>query len=180
MTMVPFRLSRRLILGTAPLLAVSLGGGSVAAAESDFDAFMAGVRRDAYAHGIRSATIDIAFRYIQYLPHVIELDHQQPEHKLTFGEYLAKVVTQQRLEDARARLVENWGVLQQVQRRFNVQPRFVVALWGVESSFGKIMGTYSVPAALATLAYDGRRGPMFRAELMSALRILDRGDIRAD
>jgi membrane-bound lytic murein transglycosylase B len=178
--MVPFRLSRRRVLAAAPLLAFSLGGGNAAAAESDFDAFLAGIRRDAYAHGVRAATIDVAFRYIQYLPRVVELDHQQPEHKLTFGEYMAKVVTQQRLDEARTHFVDNWPQLQQVQRRFNVQPRFVVALWGVESDFGKIMGSYSVPAALATLAYEGRRGPMFRAELLSALRILDRGDIRAD
>jgi membrane-bound lytic murein transglycosylase B len=70
--------------------------------------------------------------------------------------------------------------LQQVLQRFRVQPRFVVALWGVESDFGRTMGSYSVPAALATLAYDGRRGAMFRAELIAALKILDQGNIRVD
>jgi membrane-bound lytic murein transglycosylase B len=67
-----------------------------------------------------------------------------------------------------------------VQQRFNVQPRFIVALWGIESDFGKTQGSYSVPAALATLAYEGRRGPMFRGELMSSLKILDQGHIRPD
>jgi membrane-bound lytic murein transglycosylase B len=178
--MMPFRLSRRALLAAAPLLAVPLGGGTAAAAESDFDGFLAEMRRDAVAHGIRPATIDIAFRYIQYLPHVVELDQRQPEHKMTFAEYLDKVVTQQRLDDARHHLVDNWGLLQQVWQRFRVQPRFVVALWGVESDFGRTMGSYSVPAALATLAYEGRRGPMFRAELLAALKILDQGNIRAD
>ncbi len=177
--MMPFRLSRRALLATAPLLAVPLGGGTAAAAESDFYGFLAGIRREAYAQGIRPATIEIAFRYIQYLPHVVELDRKQPEHKLTFTEYLAKVVTQQRLDDARQHLVDNWTLLQRVRQRFNVQPRFVVALWGVESDFGRTMGSYSVPAALATLAYDGRRGSMFRAELIAALKILDRSDVRA-
>ena len=178
--MMPFRLSRRSLLAAAPLLAVPLGGGEAAAAESDFDGFLAGVQREAYAQGIRPATIDIAFRYIRYLPHVIELDRRQPEHKLTFAEYLSKTVTQQRLDDGRQHLVDNWGMLQRVRTRFNVQPRFIVALWGVESDFGRIMGSYSVPAALATLAYDGRRGTLFRAELISALRILDQGNIRVD
>jgi membrane-bound lytic murein transglycosylase B len=178
--MLPFRPSRRAVLAAAPLLAMPLGGGIAAAAESDFNGFLAGLRRDAYAQGIRPATIDIAFRYIQYLPHVVELDHRQPEHKMTFGEYFAKVVTQQRLDDARRHLVDNWGMLQQVRQRFSVQPRFVVALWGVESDFGRTMGSYSVPAALATLAYDGRRGSLFRAELLSALRILDQGNVRVD
>ncbi len=178
--MMPFRPSRRAFLAAAPLLAVSLGGGIAAAAESDFNGFLAGVRRDASAQGIRPATIDIAFRSIQYLPRVIELDRKQPEHKMTFSEYLDKVVTQQRLDDARRHLTENSGLLQQVRTRFNVQPRFVVTLWGVESDFGRTMGSYSVPSALATLAYEGRRGAMFRAELLASLKILDQGNIRAD
>ena len=178
--MMPFRPSRRDVLAAAPLLAVPLGGGVAAAAESDFYGFLAGVRRDAFAQGIRPATIDIAFRYIQYLPHVIELDRRQVEHRLTFAEYLGKVVTPQRLDDARRHLVDNWTLLQRVQQRFRVQPRFVVALWGVESDFGRTMGSYSVPAALATLAYEGRRGPMFRAELIAALKILDQGNVRVD
>ena len=178
--MTPFRLSRRALLAAAPLLAVPLGGGTAAPAESDFNGFLAGLRRDAVAQGIRPATIDIAFRYIQYLPRVIALDRRQAEHKLTFAEYLGKVVTQRRLDDARRHLVDNLELLQRVWQRFRVQPRFVVALWGVESDFGRTMGSYSVPAALATLAYDGRRGAMFRAELIAALKILDQGNIRAD
>ena len=180
MVMMPFRPSRRALLAVAPLLAIPLGGRIAAAAESDFSDFLAEVRRAAFAQGIRPATIDIAFRYIEYLPHVIELDQRQPEHKMTFAEYLEKVVTQQRLDDARRHLVDNWGLLRQVWQRFRVQPRFVVALWGVESDFGRTMGSYSVPAALATLAYEGRRGAMFRAELIAALKILDQGNIRAD
>jgi membrane-bound lytic murein transglycosylase B len=177
---MPFRLSRRALLAAAPLLAVPLGGGTAAAAEGDFNGFLAEMRREAYAQRVRPATIDIAFRYIQYLPHVVELDHKQPEHRMTFGEYLAKVVTQQRLDDGRRHLVDNRVLLRQVQRRFNVQPRFIVALWGVESDFGRTMGNYSVPAALATLAYDGRRGSLFRGELIAALKILDQGNIRVD
>jgi membrane-bound lytic murein transglycosylase B len=150
------------------------------AAESDFNGFLAGLRRDALAQGVRPGTVDLAFRYIQYLPKVIELDQRQPDHVLTFAEFITKVVNPQRIEDARSHLAENWTLLQRVQQRFGVQPRFIVALWGVESDFGKTQGSYSVPAALATLAYEGRRGPMFRSELITALRILDQGHIRAD
>jgi membrane-bound lytic murein transglycosylase B len=71
-------------------------------------------------------------------------------------------------------------LLQRVQQRFNVQPRFIVALWGIESDFGKTQGSYSVPASLATLAYEGRRGALFRGELIVALKILDQGHIRPD
>jgi membrane-bound lytic murein transglycosylase B len=178
--MMPCRVSRRALLAAAPALcAASLGGGAAVAAESGFDDFLAGLERDAHARGIRPGTIAVAFRYIQYLPHVVELDRQQPEQRLTFAEYFAKVVTQQRLDAARQHLVDNAALLARIGRYYDVQPRFIVALWGVESDFGRIMGDFPVPAALATLAYDTRRGPMFRDELLKALRILDDGDIGA-
>lgn len=178
--MMPFRLSRRALLAAAPLLAVPLGGGKAAAAESDFNGFLETMRREALARGIRLGTVDHAFQSIEYLPHVVELDHRQPEHRMTFAEYMAKVVTQEKLDEARRHLADNWPLLWRVWQRFRVQPRFVVALWGVESGFGHTMGTYPVPSALATLAYDGRRGALFRAELIDSLQILDHGDIRFD
>src|SRR5436190_15014012 len=180
MSMMPFRPSRRALLAAAPLLALPLGGGRAIGAESDFSSFLAGLRRDALAQGVRPGTVDLAFRYIQFLPRVIELDQHQPDHTLSFAEFITKVVNPQRIEDARRNLAENLGLLQRVQQRFGVQPRFIVALWGVESDFGKTQGSYSVPAALATLAYEGRRGPMFRGELITSLKIIDQGHIRAD
>src|SRR3954468_19670346 len=180
MSMMTFRPSRRALLAAAPLLALPLGGGRAIGAESDFNSFLAGLRRDALAQGVRPGTVDLAFRYIQFLPRVIELDQHQPDHTLTFADFITKVVNPQRIEDARRNLAENLGLLQRVQQRFGVQPRFIVALWGVESDFGKTQGSYSVPAALATLAYEGRRGPMFRGELITSLKIIDQGHIRAD
>jgi membrane-bound lytic murein transglycosylase B len=177
MSMMPFRPSRRALLAAAPLLAVPLGGGNAAPAGSDFGQFLAGVRRDAVSRGIRPVTVEAAFQQITFLPRVVELDRKQPEHKMTFAEYFQKVVTTQRIDEARQKLTENWPLLQQVWQRFRVQPRFVVALWGVESNFGRTMGTFNVPAALATLAFDGRRGALFRGELLAALKILDQGNI---
>ena len=178
--MMPFRPSRRALLAAAPLLALPLGGGRAIGAESDFSSFLAGLRRDALAQGVRPGTVDLAFRYIQFLPKVVELDQRQPDRTLTFADFITKVVNPQRIEDARRNLAENLGLLQRVQQRCGVQPRFIVALWGVESDFGKTQGSYSVPAALATLAYEGRRGPMFRSEAITSLKIIDQGHIRAD
>jgi membrane-bound lytic murein transglycosylase B len=172
--MAPSRVSRRLIF-SIPILAAT-GRPSTAAANS-FSSFLAGVRRDAAARGVRVLTIDAALRSAQFLPRVIELDRKQPERVMTFGEYLDKVVTPQRVEGGRQQLADNRTLLDAVWRRFNVEPRFVVALWGLESDFGRITGNYSVISALATLAYDGRRSTYFRGELISALRILDQGHI---
>jgi membrane-bound lytic murein transglycosylase B len=178
--MASLRMSRRQIL-TIPVLG-GLGPlmRSAAAAEGDFYSFLAGIRREAAAQGIRPSTIEVALRNTEFLPHVIELDRKQPERQLTFSEYLEKVVTEQRMESARRELAENRVLLDGIWRRFSVEPRFIVALWGIESDFGKVMGNYAVPSALATLAYDGRRSSYFRGELISALRIIDQGHTRAD
>jgi len=177
--MTPFRLSRRAVLAS-PLLAAVQRPGRTLAAEDDFSGFIAGVRRDALAQGIRAGTVDNALRRAEYLPHVIELDRKQPEHTLTLSSFLEKVVTPDKINDGRTELSENWPLLTRVHQRFNVQPRFVVALWAVESDFGKVMGSYSVVSSLATLAFDGRRSSYFRPELIAALRIIDEGNIRAD
>jgi membrane-bound lytic murein transglycosylase B len=178
--MTRVRVSRRLIFALPLLVASGVALRGTRAAEGDFYAFLSGVRRDAGAQGIRTSTIEMALRNAQFLPHVIELDRKQPERVMTFGEYLDKVVSPQRTESARRELADNRVLLDGIWRRFNVEPRFIVALWGIESDFGKVMGNYSVVAALATLAYDGRRSTYFRGELISALRILDQGHIRLE
>jgi membrane-bound lytic murein transglycosylase B len=169
-------MSRRALLA-APLLSIPLGGGKAVAAEGEWNGFLANVRRDAISRGVRAGTVDLVFRYVEYLPKVIELDRHQPEHTKTFAEFIASAVTPQREADGRRALQENWDLLQRVQRTYNVQARFIVALWGIETAFGKITGNYFVPASLATLAYDGRRGSLFRDELLDALKILDEGDV---
>jgi membrane-bound lytic murein transglycosylase B len=174
------RVSRRNICAVPLLAASGLVPGLARAGEGDFYSFLAGVRRDATAQGIRTATVDSALRSTQFLPHVIELDRKQPEQVLTFSEYLDKVVTPQRKEDARRELAANRPLLESIWRRYGVEPPIVVALWGLESDFGRITGNYSVISALATLAYDGRRSSYFRSELIAALRILDQGHIRIE
>jgi membrane-bound lytic murein transglycosylase B len=178
--MTDSRCSRRLVMA-APLLALPLPGFDRSAkatiAGSEFSSFLFAVGREAAAQGVRPATVDLALRYAQYLPHVIELDRHQPEQLLTFTQYLQKTVSPQRVENARRALYDNWGLLTAVYRRYAVDPRFIVALWGMESDFGKITGNYLVVASLATLGFDGRRGSYFRGELISALRIIDAGNI---
>jgi membrane-bound lytic murein transglycosylase B len=173
------RLSRRALLA-ATLLAVPGGAVRVAAAGADFAAFIASVRRDAIAQGVRAGAVDYALNRAEYLPHVIELDRSQPEHTMTLAGFLQKVVTPEKIADGRAALAENWPLLQRVNQRFGVQPRFVVALWAVESDFGKVMGNYKVVSALATLAFEGRRAAYFRPELIDALRIIDQGNVHPD
>jgi membrane-bound lytic murein transglycosylase B len=143
-----------------------------AAAPGDFKAWLQGFRQDAMAQGITAATLDRAFAGVQPVPRILELDHQQPETVLTFAQYIDRVVPPARREAANARYAENKALLDEIGQRYGVQPRFIVALWGIETDFGRNIGTYPVVTALATLAYDGRRAAFFRGELIKALQII--------
>ncbi|HVA35079.1 MAG TPA: lytic murein transglycosylase [Stellaceae bacterium] len=144
------------------------------AAQPEFYDFIQGVRRDALRQGISSATLDRAFAGVAYLPHVIELDRRQPETTLTFQEYIDRVVSPERRERGRELLTENRALLNAVSHKYGVPARFIVALWGIESDFGRLTGNFSEIGALATLAYDGRRSAFFRKELINALVVVQR------
>jgi membrane-bound lytic murein transglycosylase B len=147
---------------------------------ANFNTFLAGVRADAEAKGIKPATLDAAFAKVTHIDRVIELDRKQPEFTLSFDDYLNRVVSPTKVEKGRRMLAENKELLDAVGKRYGVQPRFVVALWGIETDYGRLTGGFPVVAALATLAYDGRRSNYFRGELMNALTILDQGHVKAE
>jgi membrane-bound lytic murein transglycosylase B len=150
------------------------------AAEQDFATWLKGLRSEAAEKGIRAQTLDRALSGIQPIPRVVELDRRQPEFTLTFDQYIDRVVPQSRVDQGKARLRENRELLSEISQKYGVQPRFIVAFWGIESDFGRLDGGFSVVQSLATLAFDGRRSAFFRAELIRALRIIDQGHITAD
>ncbi|HMK68071.1 MAG TPA: lytic murein transglycosylase, partial [Stellaceae bacterium] len=150
------------------------------AAETDFATWLQGVRADAVAKGMRPEAVDRALQDAHEIPRVIELDRNQPETTITFKQYIDRIVTPQRIAAGRQKMAENSALLEAVSHRFNVQPRFIVALWAIESNYGSATGDYPVISALATLAYDGRRSTFFRKELMAAIEIVDRGYMDPD
>jgi len=95
-------------------------------------------------------------------------------------EYLDRVVSPQKVEKGRRMMAENKAVLEKIGKHYGVQPKYIVALWGIETDYGRVTGGYSVVSALATLAFDGRRSAYFRGELMDALKILDEGHIKPE
>lgn len=145
-----------------------------------FDAWLEELRREALAQGIGAPTLDAAVTGLKPIPRVIELDRRQPEGRFTFQEYSQRVLSPGRIERGRQLYREHRGLLDRVAADFGVQPRFIVALWGIESSYGSYDGDFPVIGALATLAHDGRRASYFRRELLQALRILDQGDVRVE
>lgn len=153
---------------------------NAAAAAADFDTWLGILRAEALAKGIRPETLDRALGGLTPIKRVIELDRRQPEFTLTFDQYLARVVPKHRVNRGRAKFTEHRDLLTKIGRKYGVQPRFIVALWGIETDFGRIDGGFSVIRALATLAHDGRRSRFFRGQLIRALRIVDQGHITPD
>jgi membrane-bound lytic murein transglycosylase B len=169
-------LSRRR-LGLASIAAMGLIRPTGLHAADSFATWVQGVRRDAAAAGVSRATLDRAFSGIQPIPRVVELDQKQPEGQMSFATYRQRVVSDSRIARGQALVGQHAEVLRRVRDQYGVPPKVVVALWGVESNFGDFKGKFSVVGSLATLAYEGRRAAFFRKELISALRILDRGDV---
>ena len=171
---------RFLILASLRLwFAVSVFVGlSFQAQAEEFDVWRGALRTEALANGISAALFDEAFQNVSPIARVIELDRNQPEFTLTLSTYLQKVVSGTRAKKARIRLEEHKDILAEVSAKYGVQPRFIVALWGIETNFGQHTGGFSVIAALATLAHDGRRSAYFRKELLNALTILQEGHIK--
>ena len=144
-----------------------------------FNTWLDKLKTEAKGQGISQKTIDNSLIGIKPIPRVIELDRKQPEFTLTFAEYLKRVVSDRRIKIGKSKLKKHEELLRQISSKYGVQSRYIVALWGVETDFGRITGGFPVISSLATLAYDGRRSKFFRKELLLALKIVDGGHILA-
>ncbi|SEC79589.1 lytic murein transglycosylase [Rhizobiales bacterium GAS188] len=163
-------------LSAAPLIA-ALAFSAPARAEQDFASCAAGLRAEAGAKGVSSATFDSQFSGLSPDMTVLDLQQQQPEYKTRIWDYLAALVDDQRVADGRAMLSQWRTTLDAVEQRFGVDRHVVVAVWGVESDFGKAIGKRPLVQSLATLACYGQRASYFRGELMATLKIIQAGDV---
>ena len=143
---------------------------------TDFPRWLLDFRAEVVDKGISPEILERAFTNVKEpLSRVIELDRRQPETLRTSTEYVASRVTRGRVEQGKRMLRRYATGLGIIEREYAVQRRFLVALWGIETDYGRSTGRFPVIHSLATLAYDGRRGSHFRQELIQALRMLDEG-----
>ncbi len=148
---------------------------------SGWEEFLADVRAEATALGISQQTLDAALSELEPDARVIELDRYQPEGLLTFDEYMESRVPESLIARAQEKYVEHRPLLEAIASHYEFDAEYIVAVWAVETRFGSYTGGFDVIAAVATLAFDGRRSAFFRHELFHALKILDEGHIaRAD
>lgn len=162
------------VLGTVSVLPVM----ALAQDAPDFGSFIASVKSEGEARGLSASTLAV-LDDISPIEKVVELDHRQPEFTASYQSYLKAIMKPERIAKGRKLIAQNHDLLTAVSRKYHVQSKFIVALWGIESGFGQSMGSYSIPASLATLAWEGRRSAFFKGELFNALAIIDKGDVPA-
>src|SRR5690606_5798948 len=125
--------------------------------------------------GVAAATAEAVTAGVQQLPRVIESDRSQPEFVETFERYLNRRVTDERVAAGREQLRRHRRLLDSLEREHGVPPQYLIAFWGLETSYGRIMGDVPVFDSLATLACDTRRSGYFTGEFVNALHIVERG-----
>ncbi|MDO6568689.1 lytic murein transglycosylase [Alteromonas sp. 1_MG-2023] len=145
-----------------------------------FADYVVQLKAEAQQKGFTEALLNDAFSDISFRPTVIKSDKNQPEKKITLDSYLASRVPDWKVQQAVEMYNKHRPLLEEIGQKFKVQPRFIIALWGNESNFGRIQGNYSVLSALASLAYEGRREKLFKDNLFAALTILDEGHTSVD
>ena len=144
---------------------------------SGFNAWLAEFRKEALGNGIKQATLDEALRGISYARKTISLDRNQKSFKLTFEQFMERRGAATIVDQGRKHKSANASLFRQIESRYGVPAGPVIAIWGMETAFGRFQGDQDAFAALATLAYDCRRSAFFEEQLYGALRILQTGQL---
>ena len=166
-------MQRRILLAGLASLPVA-----ARAQQDSFAAFLAGVRAEARRSGVRDSTLDAAFAGISVNQKVIDADRKQPEFTMTWVRYRSFTMSDKRVARGRDAYAANRDLFARVSQRYRVDVAPIAGIWGLESNFGTDTGSFNVIEALATLAWEGRRAAFFRSQLISALKILDHGDVQ--
>jgi len=145
-----------------------------------FDAWLPGLRARARAAGISEAALDQGLDGVGFLPGVIERDRNQTEFRRSTEDYLALVAGDDDVSLGRTRFASHRATLADIEARYGVPAHVCCAVWGVESRYGTRLGDIPVISAVATLAWEGRRGAFFEAQTIAALRIVQNGDTTPD
>ncbi|UZK70007.1 lytic murein transglycosylase [Sphingomonas sp. S1-29] len=172
------------IFGAILLAGIGLGGlGSGAAAQDNasFQSYLATVRSKALREGVSDRTLNSVLPSLTVNPRVIELDRDQPGSSSpnapisNFAPYRARHVDAARIGRGRSAYRGNLNTLRAVEQRYGVPGSILVAIWGHETNYGGYTGDFDLPRSLATLAFEGRRRPLFEGEFIALLKIIDRG-----
>lgn len=138
-----------------------------------YNQWLAKMRAEAIATGISPAVVNANLKNPRYIPRIIELDRKQPEKTRSFNQYKKDILSPERIAEGRRLYHTHHRVLKEIEKEYGVPAPIIVALWGIETHYGKLTGGYHVVDSLSTLAYEGRRHDFFKKELFAALKILE-------
>jgi len=145
--------------------------------EETFDSWLTSYKKFALREGVSKKTIDIVFRNVKYLEQVIVYDRKQPEFFEDTITYVSKRANLARTNKAKKLLKENLNLFNDVENKFSVEKEILLALWGIETNFGKHVGKMDIISSLATLSYDKRRRDFFSSQLLILIKLVDDGMI---
>lgn len=145
-----------------------------------FAAWIAAFKERARAAGIGEETLDAAFRKVRYNAQVIAYDNHQPEFVKPVGVYVDARTKPATVAKGRALSATHKALFDKVEKAYGVPRHYILAIWRLESGYGAQFGGFNVIEALATLAFRGRRKGFWADELLAALKIVDRGDVKPD
>lgn len=173
--MIP-RFSLKAVAATALLLASAAPALAAACGSGSFDAWLDDFKKDAAAKGISAAAIQAGLNGVTLDKTVLSRDQSQKVFSQTFEQFSGRMVPP-RLTRGSNMMKQYGSVLSRIEETYGVPGEILVAIWGLETDFGVNTGKFPTMRSLATLAYDCRRSDMFKAEMLDALRIIERGDV---
>ncbi len=144
---------------------------------SGFGAWLSNFRSYAAAQGVSQSTLNAAFSGLSYDRRTVGLDRGQHSFKLSFKQFYARRVDNAMIAKGRGLIKQYGSTLSRIEQRFGVPGPVLIAIWGLETAYGRQSGNFAIIRSLATLAYDCRRSDFFRKELIAALLIVQRGDM---
>lgn len=145
--------------------------------QSEFERWLGGFKTKALAQGIRSELLQQVFADLRPDPSIIQADGNQPEHVRQVWQYIDGAISPWRVARGKALLAQYRQELDAIEQQYQVDRHILVAIWGLESNFGKNTGNKNIIRSLATLAAQGRRSEFWENQLLAALRIVQSGDI---
>ncbi len=168
---------RRIIAGLLGLVVSTLAVPAAAVTPEGWAEWLGDFRAKALQDGISEATVHAALDGLAPVQSILDRDRSQAEFTMTFPQYINRVVTEGKVERGREMAAAHGPLLADISRKYGVQQRFILAIWGIESFYGTHTGKDPIVASLATLSYDRRRSTFFQKQLLAALRMADKGYI---
>jgi len=141
--------------------------------EEDFNSWLFSFKKKAVKKGISEDTVEVTFRNVKYLEQVIKYDRKQPEFFEDTNTYVNKRANSRRVKIAKKLLKKNIDLFTDVENKFHVEKEILLALWGIETNFGKYVGKMDIISSLATLSFDKRRRDFFSNQLFILLKLID-------